>query len=165
MKKVGLFYGSDGGATQDVSQRIAKALGDCQVFDVASCKAEDLQGFENLILATPTYGSGDLQDDWDSFLSGLSDDVFANKTIALVGLGDQEIYGDTFANGVFYLYERASRKGKIVGQTSKEGYEFEDSTAVVNGEFVGLIIDEANHDELTDDKIQAWVAQLKSVFA
>ena len=165
MKKVGLFYGSDGGATQEVAQRVADKLGDCQVFDVASCSVDDFKGFENVILATPTYGSGDLQDDWDSFLSNLSEGDFAGKTIALLGLGDQDIYSDTFCNGIGHLYEKASKQGKIIGQTSTDGYTFDDSTAVVGGKFVGLVIDEVNQEDLSADRINAWVGILKSAFA
>lgn len=165
MKKVGVFYGSDGGTTQEVAQRVADKLGDCELFDVASCKAEDLSGFENLILATPTYGSGDLQDDWDSFLSGLSESAFAGKKIALLGLGDQDIYSDTFCSGIGHIYEKASKQGTIIGQTSTDGYSFDDSGAVVSGQFVGLVIDEVNQDDKSDERISAWVETLKANFA
>ena len=165
MKKVGLFYGSDGGTTQEVAQKVADKLGDCQMFDVASSKAEDLAGFENLIFATPTYGSGDLQDDWDSFLSSLDESAFGGKTIALLGLGDQDIYSDTFCNGIAHIYKKVSKQGKIVGQTSTDGYTFDDSEAVVDGKFVGLVIDEVNQEENTEQRIAAWVDSLKNAFA
>lgn len=165
MKKVGLFYGSDGGTTQEIAQKIADKLGDCQMFDVASSKPADLAGFENLVFATPTYGSGDLQDDWDSFLSGADEGAFAGKTIALVGLGDQEIYSDTFCNGIAHIYEKASKQGKIIGQTSTDGYTFDDSAAVVGGKFVGLVIDEVNQDDKTSARIDAWVNTIKGAFA
>ncbi|RDU61148.1 flavodoxin [Helicobacter marmotae] len=165
MQKVGLFYGSDGGTTQDIAQKIADKLGDCQVFDVASAKADDIKGFSNLVLATPTYGSGDLQDDWDSFISGLDDATFAGKTIALVGVGDQEVYSDTFCNGIAAIYQKVSKQGKIIGQTSTDGYTFDDSEAVVDGKFVGLVIDEVNQDDLTSDRIQKWVDSIKGSFA
>ena len=165
MQKVGLFYGSDGGTTQEVAQRIADKLGDCEVFDVAKAKADDIKCFSNLILATPTYGSGDLQDDWDSFLSGLDEGVFAGKTIALVGVGDQEVYSDTFCNGIAAIYQKVSKQGKIIGQTSTDGYTYDDSEAVVNGKFVGLIIDEVNQEDLSNDRIQNWVNTIKGAFA
>ncbi|AAP77309.1 flavodoxin [Helicobacter sp. MIT 03-1614] len=165
MKKIGLFYGSDGGTTQEVAQKIADKLGDCQIFDVASSKADDLSAFENLIFATPTYGSGDLQDDWDSFLSSIDEAAFSGKTIALVGLGDQEIYSETFCNGIAHIYEKVSKQGKIIGQTSTDGYTFDESLAVVNGKFVGLVIDEVNQEDMTDSRIQAWVKTLKGAFA
>lgn len=165
MKQVGLFYGSDGGTTQEIAQKVADKLGDCQVFDVASAKSTDLDAFENLILATPTYGAGDLQDDWDNFLSSLSEDSFAGKNVALLGLGDQDIYSDTFCSGISTIYEKASKKGKIIGQTSTDGYTFDESAAVVNGKFVGLVIDEVNQEDLTDSRINAWVEELKKSFA
>ncbi|AWK62463.1 flavodoxin FldA [Helicobacter cinaedi PAGU611] len=165
MKKVGLFYGSDGGVTQEVAQKVADKLGDCQMFDVASCSAEDIAGFDNLILATPTYGSGDLQDDWDSFLSSLDESAFSGKTIALLGLGDQDIYSDTFCNGIAHIYKKVSKQGKIVGQTSTDGYTFDDSEAVVDGKFVGLVIDEVNQEENTEQRIAAWIDSLKNAFA
>lgn len=165
MKKVGLFYGSDGGTTQEVAQKIASMLGECDVFDVSQCSVDDVNNFENLILATPTYGSGDLQDDWDDFLSKLNEGMFAGKNVALVGLGDQDIYSDTFCGGLSYLYQKASKQGKIVGQTSTDGYTFDDSEAVVDGKFVGLVIDEVNQEDMTEQRIKAWVEVLKDSFA
>lgn len=43
MQKIGLFYGSDGGTTEEIAQKVADKLGDCQIFDVASAKAEDMK--------------------------------------------------------------------------------------------------------------------------
>jgi len=37
--------------------------------------------------------------------------------------------------------------------------------AVVNGKFVGLVIDEVNQEDMTDSRIQAWVKTLKGAFA
>lgn len=165
MKKIGLFYGSDGGITQEVAQKIADKLGDCQIFDVASSKADDLNAFENLIFATPTYGSGDLQDDWDTFLSNIDESAFAGKVIALVGLGDQEIYSDTFCNGIAHLYQKVSKQGKVIGQTSTDGYTFDDSEAVVDGKFVGLVIDEVNQENMSNERIQKWIESIKGSFA
>lgn len=140
-------------------------MGDCQIFDVASSKADDLNAFENLIFATPTYGSGDLQDDWDTFLSNIDESAFAGKIIALVGLGDQEIYSETFCNGIAHIYEKVSKQAKIIGQTDTDGYTFDESLAVVNGKFVGLVIDEVNQEDMTDSRIQTWVKTLKGAFA
>ena len=165
MKKVGLFYGSDGGATQEVAQKVAAALGECELFDVSSRSSDDVAKFEDLILASPTYGSGELQGDWESFLDNLSEEAFSGKTIALLGLGDQDIYADTFCGGLGYLYQKASKQGKIIGQTATDGYEFDASDAVVDGKFVGLVIDEVNQEDLTQERINAWVATLKGAFA
>lgn len=166
MKKIGIFYGSDGGNTQNVCQKIAKAFGEENValFDIAKASKEEVLGFENLILASSTYGSGDLQDDWEGALAQFQESDFASKTIALVGVGDQDTYSDTFCDSLFHLYEKV-KQAKIIGQTAVEGYEFSDSRAVVDGMFVGLALDEDNQDDLTDSRIQNWVAQIKSLFA
>lgn len=90
--------------------------------------------------------------------------MFAGKTIALVGLGDQDIYGDTFCGGLSYIYKKVSKQGKVIGQTSTDGYTFDDSEAVVDGKFVGLIIDEVNQEDMTEQRIKAWVEMLKASF-
>ena len=164
MQKVGIFYGSDSSNTQGICQKVAKELGgDAQLFDIAKASKEEYMGFSNLILATPTYGLGDLQDDWDSFLETLSEEDFAGKVVAFIGVGDQDTYSDTFCNGVSYLYHKAA-KAKRIGQTANEGYYFDSTEALVDGKLVGLLLDEDNQSELSDERIAKWVAQIKGEF-
>lgn len=163
MQKVGIFYGSDSSNTQHICQKVAKELGDAQVFDVANASREEFLSFSNLILATPTYGLGELQDDWESFLGGLSEEDFAGKVVAFIGVGDQDTYSDTFCNGVSYLYHKASKANRI-GQIANEGYYFESTEALVDGKLVGLLLDEDNQSELSDERIAKWVAKIKSEF-
>lgn len=164
MKKVGIFYGSDSGNTQTICEKIASKLGDTELIDVAKASKEQLQSFDNLILASSTYGSGDLQTDWEDFIGSLSEADFAGKTIALVGLGDQDTYSDTFCDSLYHLYDKA-KGGKIIGQTSVDGYTFDDSKAIEGGKFVGLAIDEDNQDDLTESRLETWVNEIKSQFA
>lgn len=166
MKKIGIFYGTDGGNTRDIVEQITKLLGseNVEAKDIAKADKAEVLAYENLILASPTYGSGDLQSDWDDVISDYSEADFAGKTIALVGIGDQDSYSDTFADGISHIYARA-KGGKIIGQTSTDGYEFDDSQAVVDGKFVGLILDQDNQDDLTDERIAAWVEDIKGKFA
>lgn len=165
MSTVGIFYGSDSSNTQSICEKVAKELGDgAKLFDVAKASKDDITGFTNLILATPTYGAGDLQDDWDSFLSTLSEEDFAGKTIALIGVGDQDTYADTFCDGVSYLYEKV-QQAKIIGRTENKGYDFDESRALVDGKLVGLLLDEDNQSDLTDQRISKWVAEIKGQFA
>lgn len=164
MKKVGIFYGSDSGNTQTICEKIANKLGDAELIDVAKASKEQLQSFDNLVLASSTYGSGDLQTDWEDFIGSLSEADFAGKTIALVGLGDQDTYSDTFCDSLYHLHDKA-KGGKIIGQTSTDGYTFDDSKAIEGGKFVGLAIDEDNQDDLTESRLEAWVNEIKSQFA
>ncbi len=169
MEKIGLFYGSDSGNTQRIAEKIAQTLQEknakeVENFDVAKASKEDLKAFKNLILATPTYGSGDIQGDWEDFLGTLSPADFEGKVIALVGLGDQDTYSDTFCDGIAEIYNQA-KSAKVIGKTSTEGYEYEESKAVINGEFVGLILDEDNQEDLTDTRIEKWCEAIAGQFA
>ena len=164
MKKVGIFYGSESGNTQEVCNKIAKELGDCaEVFDIAKVGKDTLLGFENLILASATYGSGDLQDDWRKALEGLDESDFASKVVALVGVGDGDSYGDTFVESLYHLHQ-AVKSAKVVGRVSKEGYVFEESRAVDGEDFLGLAIDEENQSDLTEARVRAWVEQIRGEF-
>lgn len=164
MKKVGIFYGSESGNTQEVCNAIAKELGDgVEVFDVGSVDSATILGYENLILASATYGSGELQDDWDKMLENLDESDFSSKVVALVGVGDGDNYGDTFCNSLYHLYEK-TKKARVIGRVSKEGYIFEESKAVDGENFLGLAIDEENQSELTLPRIKAWIEKIKGEF-
>jgi flavodoxin I len=50
----------------------------------------------------------------------------------------------------------------MIGYTSQEGYEHESSKAIRGDKFCGLLCDEINQDDLTVERVQKWVAQLKA---
>ena len=50
---------------------------------------------------------------------------------------------------------------KFVGQVSTDGYTYDDSAAVIDGQFIGLALDDVNEDDKTDGRIDAWVEQIK----
>ena len=49
----------------------------------------------------------------------------------------------------------------VVGQVSTDGYSFDDSEAVVDGQFVGLALDDVNEDDKTEARIDAWIEQIQ----
>ena len=59
------------------------------------------------------------------------------------------------------LYNAIKDNAEIVGSVSTEGYTFDDSEAVVDGQFVGLAIDDDNEFDQTDSRVDAWVNDLK----
>ena len=68
----------------------------------------------------------------------------------------------TVTRSVGELYNAAKEAGaKVIGQVSTDGYTYDDSEAVVDGQFVGLALDEVNEDDKTDERIDAWVAAIK----
>ena len=50
---------------------------------------------------------------------------------------------------------------ELVGSWSTEGYTFEQSAAVVDGRFVGLVLDQRTQSMHTDERIDGWLAQVK----
>ena len=166
MSKIGLFYGSDGGNTKDVAERIAEALGDVDLHDVGDVSKDELNNYTNIILGTSTWGEGDLQSDWEDFIDELDDIDFSGKTVALFGLGDQEGYADTFCNAMRTIYDKVTNKGaKVIGSTSVDGYEYEESNSIIDSKFIGLVIDEDNQDDLSDERIANWVNSIKPEFS
>ncbi|MFV0505520.1 MAG: flavodoxin [Bacteroidales bacterium] len=164
MKKIGLFYGSDTGNTEGVAKQIASLLGNnnVDVIDVSKSETSDFEQYDRLILGTSTTGIGDLQDDWDSAVAKLKEANLDGKLVALFGLGDAETYPDTFVDSMGHLYEAIKNKGcKIIGAVPTDGYEYDDSIAVIEGQFVGLAIDEDNEEDKTEERIGNWINSIK----
>ena len=70
---------------------------------------------------------------------------------------------DTFCDGVAELLEYVKRTGAtLIGQYNVIGYDFSDSKSVeADGEAVGLLIDDVNHADTVQKRIDAWCAELK----
>lgn len=166
MAKIGIFYGSTEGNTERVATKIQEALGGEDVaamHNVNSSSADDMEQYDYMILACPTWDIGVLQEDWDSFVDEIEDVDWGGKTVAYLGLGDADGYPDTFVDAPGIIHERIADSGvKVMGMWPTDGYDFEESKSVVDGKFLGLIIDEDNQSDLTDERVATWVAQLKS---
>ena len=164
MNTIGLFYGSDTGATQEIVNDVQNAFSkEIILHNIANTSKEDIEQYDKLIFASSTWGDGDLQSDWEDFETNLTSIDFNNKTVALIGVGDQEGYADTFCNALGHLYTHV-KTANVVGFTSTQGYDFDESTAVLNEEFVGLVIDEENQSELSKERIQSWVQSIQENF-
>lgn len=66
MNKIGVFYGSTTGTTEDVARRIAEKLNVPQgdIHDVSVLTDALVKEYDVLVLGTSTWGAGELQDDW-----------------------------------------------------------------------------------------------------
>ncbi len=172
MAKVGIFFGTDTGNTRKVAKAIHKQLGDAiadKPVNIQKASVDDLLAYDILLLGSPTYGDGELpgqtsgndNESWEEFLPTLSGTDFSGKTIALFGLGDQVGYGDNFVDALGFLFDAFSDVGaKFIGFTSTQGYEFKRSKAVLGDQFVGLVLDEDNQKELSDDRLKDWLDSL-----
>ena len=157
--KTGIFYGSTTGTTESVAEKVGALLG----ADVMSATEIDkVEDYDFVIFATSTWGMGDLQDDWMGALDTLVTKNLSGKKVGLIGVGDQSSFGDTFVDGIGTIYEAIKDKGiTLVGKTSTDGYDFSSSKAAEDDEFIGLVIDENNQSELTEERINAWVEKVK----
>ena len=168
MSQIGLFYGTQTGNTEMLAEAIQKGLGGASVVtlhDVADAELSDSEGYQYLVIGSPTWDVGELQADWAGLYEELDEVDFSSKKVAYFGPGDQFGYADNFQDAIGILEEKISALGgTTVGHWPTDGYEFNESKAVKNGKFVGLALDEDNQSELTDGRIQQWVTQLKSEF-
>lgn len=161
MSKIAIVYGSSTGATEAVAEKIQKALGEADLFNADGLNVDDLKPYDFLIFGASTTGIGDLQDDWDILLPRIEKMDFTGKKVAIFGLGDSASFSTSFAGGMYVIYKALKGKVEIVGSVSTEGYNFDDSEAIVDGRFVGLALDEDNEYGETEPRIECWVEDLK----
>lgn len=171
MTKIGLFYGSTAGTTGDAAEYIKKVFNTFQtnlveIHDVATCDLATMYDYDKLIIGVPTYNIGELQDDWYFVFDDLSDIVLVGIQVAIYGFGDQYAYSDTFQDAIGILGHqlRDVCGAELVGSWPIEGYDFEDSAGVEDGRFIGLALDDEGQPELTEKRIEQWVAQLIEEF-
>lgn len=166
--KIAIIYGSTLGNTQRIAEKIQALFGDgAKLFDVKDLNEKkdcsELNEYSYYIFGTSTWGVGDLQDDWEVFdFKKLN---LENKTAAIFGLGDSEVYAWTYCDSIAKLHRIIKmKKANIVGYVSVDGYKYTKSEAVEDDHFLGLALDEDNYEDLTDERVESWVENLKKVF-
>lgn len=173
MSKIGIFFGTDTGTTRLVAKKIYNLLGDESADkprNINRTSPSELLAYDALILGTPSYGLGELpglatgcqEPNWLEFAPYLDGADLSGKRVALFGLGHQERYADRFASSLIHLHRLFYGNGAtMIGDWSTEGYQFQHSAAVIDGRFVGLIIDQRSQPFLTDERLQNWLALVK----
>ena len=173
MNKIGMFFGTETGTTRLVAKKMQKKLGDAvcdKPVNVNRITLADMLKYDALILGTPSYGVGEIpgksagcfEPNWEEFFAQMSVvPDFTGKRIAFFGLGAQERYADRFSSSLFALVDKFRAWGaEIVGDWPIDGYTYDKSAAEVDGRFVGLIIDQRTQGMYTDERIDAWLAQV-----
>jgi flavodoxin I len=85
--------------------------------------------------------------------------------VAIYGLGNQKSYPDEFVDAMFYLYEQFEQcNATLIGEWATDGYNFKASKAVINDQFVGLVLDQENQKDLTADRLKTWLNNLAQVW-
>lgn len=158
-----IFYASSTGNTENIAKELSQQLQNIPIYDISQKGVGEILNYEKVILGISTWGEGDLQDDWDDLWEEFSSLDFSGKTVALFGLGDQENYADEFVDALGLLYEQVNKSGAhIIGFTSTQGYTHDESKAQIDDYFVGLVIDEDNQDDLTKQRVDKWIQEIKS---
>lgn len=171
-KKVGIFYGPVGGKTENVAKKVQLAFGVdvADLIPIKECKATDIDKYENVIFGCSTIGKETwdaerTKADWDLFRPEIEKINYEGKIFALFGLGDHITYAAMFVDAMGTIANIMLPKGaKIVGQVPTTDYEFTDSEAVIDGQFIGLPIDEDFEPELTEARVNEWVKKIKEHF-
>lgn len=176
MSRIGLFFSSSTGNTRRIAKAIKKRFDDDTMADalnVNKATPELLAGYSHLIFGTSTLGGGQLPGlstdcmggGWEEFLPQLKEVDFTGKTVALFGLGNQDKYPDEFVDAMGELYHFVVARGaKVVGAWPADDYNFISSKALVDDEFIGLVLDQENQKLLTDTRLEAWLKQIAPGF-
>lgn len=160
--KAGIFYGSTTGYTESAAEEIATLWPDAQLTPISDAQKSDLEACDVLILGVSTWGIGDVQDEWDDALKQFKEANLSGKKVAIFGLGDQVGYADSFVDAMGVLYDASLEAGATcVGMWPTSDYDFDASTAVREGVFVGLPLDEHNQSDLSEQRMKDWIAQIK----
>lgn len=171
--KVGIFFGSSTGSTEGVADMIAAefagdAEGPFEIDVIQGSVAKKFGEYDALVVGTPTWNTGaDTERSgtgWDEVYYGEMQDLnVAGKKVAVFGLGDQISYSENYADASGELHDVFEDLGcKMIGYTSQDGYDHDSSKAIRGDQFCGLLCDEVNQDELSEERVQNWVAQLKA---
>ena len=163
--KVGLFFGSDTGNTEEIAKQLADLwkISELELVEAYNMTAEDYDRFDIMIIGLSTWYDGELQSDFDAFYEEFKTIDFSGKVIAMFGLGDQTGYAEYFVDGLGILGEVILQNGgNIIGMWSTEGYEFDESKGLYNDDlFYGLALDFENQLDMNQPRLEAWIQQIE----
>lgn len=164
-----LFYGTQTGTTEGVVNEIQRMMPDLiqECKNVYGAKAAELESTDFLVLGGSTWGDGELSDDWADFLPQLDTISLKGKKVALFCLGDQFSYSYNFVSSMKILYDKVIERGGeiIAADMSTDGFEYDHTESLVDGKFIGLVLDEVNQSELSESRIKAWEAQIRAALS
>jgi len=168
MASVGVFFGTSTGSTEEVADMLVEKLGADGPFDVddGDSIVETFKKYDSLIVGTPTWNTGaDTERSgtgWDELYYGSMESLqLQGKKVAVFGLGDSVSYAENFSDAAGELHDVFQNLGCTMhGYVSQEGYEHEDSKSIRGDKFCALLLDAVNQEELTEERVDNWIAQL-----
>merc|ERR1719484_482464 len=164
--KAALLYSTTTGNTETAAGYIAAATG-LEAVDIGDVDVETLKDCDSLIVGAPTWHTGADEERsgtaWDEFLYGdLTALDCSGKKVAVFGMGDQAGYADNYCDAMDELKSCFEKQGAtVVGAWPTDGYEHEESKSVADGKFVGCPFDEDNQPDMSEERANKWVEQIK----
>ena len=99
MGKIKIVYGTGGGNTELVCEKVTEILEKKHKVEMLQSKITDpmsIKNFDLLIFASPTYGHGQLEQYFGKFIKKAKDMNLKGKNVAAIGLGDDKYDPDYF---------------------------------------------------------------------
>jgi flavodoxin I len=170
MKKGALVYWPKGGNVEKAANMISEAFPPSQLDTIllSSITKDTFASYHFFIFGGSTVGAETWHDAndaniWNDLFRLIVDIDFSGKTVAFFGLGDQILYPQHFVDGLAIFEEEFSKTGAtIIGRWPDKGYDYTESNGEKDGLFFGLALDEDNESHLSSERIQQWVAQIKT---
>lgn len=172
MEKIAIFFGPEKGSVHRTAKLVASKIGTEKVdlVHIAEASAADLDNYSRIIFGISTIGKDTWQqkfdnNEWARFFHVVTSYDFTGKKVAIFGLGDHITYAYHFVDSMGLLGKTIRKQGgQLFGKVSPDNYTFQDSEAIVDGQFIGLPVDEDFEAELTEERVTAWVNSLKNDF-
>lgn len=171
MKKIALIYWPKKGNTETAAYKIYSKFDKdtIDIFTITEINTAEFAMYEAFIIGGSTTGADNWgqahKTRWSDFFLKLEKAGLKGKPFAMFGLGDQVLYPHHFVDGMAFIKEIFEKYGAIhKGWWPTEGYEFQESESVENGMFYGLALDMDHQPELTDERIDKWVEQIREGF-
>jgi len=114
MSKINIVYGTVGGNTQLVCERVAEVLvskgHEAALHDARLAKVDEALAGDVLILACPTYGIGEMEEYFEKFLMALDAVDIEGRKCAIIGLGDPKYDKDYHLESAKIIMEFLQKK-------------------------------------------------------
>jgi MioC protein len=123
MSSVLIIFGSTGGNTELVTDKVSSVLGDeghkIKVERAEKIDPKEIKGYKNIVFASSTYGHGLLQDHMKKLFKK-SDFDLENKKCAVIGLGDNKYNTEYVIESANILEDKIKeRNGELIIETMR----------------------------------------------
>ncbi len=163
-----IIYASATGHTENIAERLHQLIPRSELKDLDYIDhTKELAESDALICCIPTWNTGADEQrsgtSWDQHIDNIPATDFSNKIVAIVGLGDSAAFSKYFCDAMEELYTAFKKAGaRLIGEVATDGYIFDASKSVIDGNFCGLPIDEDNESEKTEERLSQWAARITS---